>query len=357
VPFVGEDVPSPKFVEEVPSLPAGHALELIELLDRIGCPSAPVLERAGLARKALEVPDGRLTLEQLQRLIREAIAASKQPWLGFSFGLCTRVPAHGFLGFAAMTAPTVRDALELAVRYAPIRTNIVRLRLVLGAEQSSLVIEERFDLGLARETVLSALAVGIWKIGQALTLQRLTGRVDFAFPPPAYLKQLTADARAAYDLRFSQPENAMHFSSHYLALPIAMAHTTAFRLAREQCERALSELDRAGLERRVREVLPRLGGGVCTVDEVALKLGTSTRTLQRKLKAGGLSFSELTSELRVRQACTLLRDHRLSVEQVAERTGYSDVSNFTRAFRRWTGSTPAAFRKADDGTEGGDRSR
>jgi AraC-like DNA-binding protein len=349
VPFVGEVVPLPKFAEELPSLPAGHALELIELLDRIGCSSAAVLERAGLARQALEVPEGRLTLEQFQTLIREAIAASKQPWLGFSFGLCTRVPAHGFLGFAAMTAPTVRDALELAVRYTPIRTNIVRLRLELGPEQCSLTIEERFDLGLARETVLSALTVGIWKIGQTLTQQRLGGRVDFAFPPPDYLKLLTTDSRGTYDLRVGQTENAMRFPSHYLALPITMAHTTAFRLAREQCEQALLELDRAGLERRVRDVLPRLGGGVCTVDEVALKLGTSTRTLQRKLKAGGLSFSELTSEVQVRRACTLLRDHRLSVEQVAERAGYSDVSNFTRAFRRWKGTTPAAFRKGDVG--------
>ena len=125
-----------------------------------------------------------------------------------------------------------------------------------------------------------------------------------------------------------------------------MSHASAFQLAKEQCELALSALDRAGLERQVRDALTRVGGGVLTVDEVALKLGTSTRTLQRKLKAEGLSFSDIADSLQEQQARTLLRDERMSVEQVAERVGYSDVSNFTRAFRRWTGETPAAYRRS-----------
>jgi AraC-like DNA-binding protein len=95
----------------------------------------------------------------------------------------------------------------------------------------------------------------------------------------------------------------------------------------------------------VREVLPRAGGGVRSVEEVAEALGISTRTLHRKLKAEGVVFSDITDAHQHKQACALLRDARLSVEEVAEQVGYSDVSNFTRAFRRWTGLTPAAFRK------------
>jgi AraC-like DNA-binding protein len=68
------------------------------------------------------------------------------------------------------------------------------------------------------------------------------------------------------------------------------------------------------------------------------------RTLQRKLKAESISFSEIAA-LQEQQACVLLRDERLSLEQVAEQVGYSDVSNFTRAVRRWTSQTPAPWRR------------
>ena len=70
----------------------------------------------------------------------------------------------------------------------------------------------------------------------------------------------------------------------------------------------------------------------------------SSRTLKRKLKAEGTAFSDILDQLAIEQARKLLRS-ALSVEQIAERMGYSDVSNFGRAFRRWTGTTPAAYRR------------
>jgi AraC-like DNA-binding protein len=96
---------------------------------------------------------------------------------------------------------------------------------------------------------------------------------------------------------------------------------------------------------RVREALPRKDGGFHSLEQVAERLGVSARTLKRKLKVEGKAFSDLLDEIALEQARVLLRQPGLSIEQVAERLGYSDVSNFGRAFRRWTGVTPAAFRR------------
>jgi AraC-like DNA-binding protein len=331
--------------KERATIPASHALDLADLVQELGGSSVRLLASAGLDRSQLEPPSAVLGLTQMQTLVAQAIAQTGQPWIGVLLGLRMRVPAHGFLGFAAMTAPTVREALDLVVRYAPIRSDVLRISYEVQGAECTVYLDEQVDLEEARDTLLIALVTGIWCIGEALTGQKLTGRAEFTFPAPAYAALALQTPLRVHQIAYARPRNLMRFDSSYLDLPFAMAHASAFQLAKEQCELALAALDRAGLERQVREALPREGGGVCTVDEVALRLGTSSRTLQRKLKAEGISFSDIADALQEQQARALLRDDRLSLEQVAERLGYSDVSNFTRAFRRWTGETPAAWRR------------
>jgi AraC-like DNA-binding protein len=324
------------------SVPASHAVELAKVVKLLGVPPERLFEGSGLSLAALAQPEARISLAAGEQLVARAIELTGQPGIGIMLGFRMRVPAHGYLGFAAMTAPTVRHAIDLAVRYAPTRTTAISLRLEEGESDAALFIEERCDLGKARHTILFALAVGIWRMGESLTGKQLVGTAEFAFPAPSFAPQVVGSPVAAL---YDRPANCLRFSRSYLDLRLAMAEPTASQLAQEQCERELEALDRAGLEARVREALPRTGGGVRSADEVATALGISSRTLHRKLKAEGVTFSEIAEALQHRQASDLLRDERLSIEQVAERVGYSDVSNFNRAFRRWTGLTPAAFRK------------
>ncbi|MFT3923331.1 MAG: AraC family transcriptional regulator [Myxococcales bacterium] len=324
------------------SVPASHAMDLAKVVKLLGISEDRLFDGMGLSRPALQQPDARISLAVGERLVARAIELTGQPGLGIMLGFRMRVPAHGYLGFAAMTAPTVRHAIDLAVRYAPTRTTALAFRLEERESDAAFYIEERCDLGAARLTVLFALAVGMWRMGESLTGKQLVGTAEFAFPEPSFAPQVVGSPVTA---QYGKPANCLRFQRSYLDLRLVLAEPTASQLAQEQCERELEALDRAGLEARVREVLPRAGGGVRSADEVATALGISSRTLHRKLKAEGVTFSEIADTWQHRQACVLLRDDKLSIDQVAERVGYSDVSNFNRAFRRWTGLTPAAFRK------------
>jgi AraC-like DNA-binding protein len=93
----------------------------------------------------------------------------------------------------------------------------------------------------------------------------------------------------------------------------------------------------------------RPGGGFPTLDAAARTLGLSSRTLKRRLADEGTDFTTLLDEQRRQRALLLLRSANLSVEAVAEQVGYSDVANFTRAFRRWSGTTPTAYRSSFGG--------
>jgi AraC-like DNA-binding protein len=324
------------------SFPAIHVLELLRMMRGFGLGAQELLAGSGVTEEALETRDARVSISALQQVVGRAVALTGQPGLGIMLGLRMRVPAHGYLGFAALTAPTLRHAIELAVRYSPTRTTALGLRFEEG-EPSSLYIDEYCELGAARETVLYMFTVGLWRIGEELTGRRLSGVAEYAFPEPAARPHMSG---APVSVVYGQPAHRLRFSRGYLELPLIMAEPSASLLAQEQCERELEALDRDTLVERVRGVLPRPEGGVRNVDEVAAALGISVRTLHRKLKAEGIVFSDLSKALQQREACRMLADASLSIEQVAESVGYSDVSSFTRAFRRWTGTTPAVYRRS-----------
>lgn len=325
--------------KEEPTFPVVHALDLALALRGLGVDTASLFD--GLVDAAvLSDPDARLGLSVVEKLLARARSISGQEALGFLLGLQMQVPAHGYLGFAAMTAPTARHALELAVKFAPTRTNALRLSLEVH-EQAFLYMDELLDLGSVRDTVFVALAVGIWRIGETLTGTPLVGRAEFAFAEPSYM----GEQHGPLSARFNQPRNCLVFDPGYLDLPLTTAHASASQLAQEQCERALAELNQPQLISRVREAMLTRDGEFHDLAGVAKTLGVSERTLKRKLQAEGAAFSEISDSVRCDHARTLLRDPKLSIDEVAERTGYADTSNFTRAFRRWTGKTPAAFRR------------
>lgn len=328
------------------TLPAVHVLDLADLVfSTWGIAKQVLLSGTGLTVEALEVDEARVPLSAVARVLARAKELTNESGLGFFLGMRMLVPAHGYLGFAVMTAPTARHALELAARYAPTRTSVLKIELVVEGAWATLYLDEMVELGELRDSLLVALVVGIWRIGEALTGQRLHGSADLMFEAPPYADRFE---NAALPVRFGQPRNAIRFEAQLLDLPLTMAHPTALKLAQEQCERALERLDRDDLVMRVRSFIVNPEGGFRSLEEVASKLMVSTRTLKRKLKAEGSAFSEVLDAVQRERACELLLSEQLSMEEVAERSGYSDVSNFTRAFKRWTQQTPAAYRRAHE---------
>ncbi len=89
------------------------------------------------------------------------------------------------------------------------------------------------------------------------------------------------------------------------------------------------------------ELLPHGKAGIA---DVARRLNTSARTLSRKLREEGAGFAEIRDALRAALARRYLADRALPVSEIAWLLGYLEVSSFTHAFRRWSGTTPREFR-------------
>jgi AraC-like DNA-binding protein len=323
------------------TLPAVHALHLLEVLARWQVTPAELLQPFGLTLEAISDPHAKMPIGMVEKLMERARSLSGEPALGIYLGLSMRASAHGYLGFAAMSAATVKEALELAQRFTPTRTSALGLRLCIDGKVASVVLEEHAALGAARETIVLSLLVGLWTIGRALTGRELEGSADVAFPEPSWFP------RGAVQVRFSQPVNQLVFDAKLLDLPLVMSDPAALRLAREQCEQELNALGAGeSMASRTRRLLAKEGGGFRSLEEVAKKLHVSTRTLKRKLADEGTAFSKVLDDERRAHALLLLRAPEATLDEISERLGYSDLANFTRAFRRWTGQTPGAFRRS-----------
>jgi len=325
------------------TMAAAYALHLLEVVERWQIAPDDLLDVSGIHREALTDPAARLPMTAVERLVERALQLTGEPALGLFMGYEMRPSWHGFLGFAVMSAATLREAIELLSRYAPTRSTAFGLNLHIEGTQASLVLEEKVHLGAAREALVTATLIGLWQTGNAVTGSELPGSAEFAFAEPEYCHRFAPLIPAK--LRFSQPRHRLLFDAALLDLRLPMADRVALRLAREQCQRELEAIGHDGrLVSMVRSLIAPRRGGFRSLEEVACLLHVSVRTLKRRLAARGTSYSALLDEARRDRALILLGSGMLSVEQVADQLGYSNAANFARAFRRLTGTTPRAYR-------------
>jgi AraC-like DNA-binding protein len=326
------------------TVPVTLVAQLAELLKRWHIPSEELLEGSGVSKTVLEDPLGRIAVGTMHALLDRARLLTGEPGLGYYLALQKRVSVYGYLGFAASSAPSVREALQLATRFAPVFSTSISLELRIDGKEAHLRLDENIDLGNVRDMVLISLMLGLQTIAGSLTGKaQEAGSADITIPEPPYQGRF---AHLVPRWRFGQPANRIVLDASVLDSPIVTADPMSLKLARALCERALDELGfDTGLVDRVRRTLARDEGGFRSLENVADEIHLSQRTLKRRLAAQGVSFSTLVERERQEQALTLLRSSRFSIEEVAERLDYSNASTFVRAFRRWTGTTPAAYRR------------
>lgn len=325
-------------------VPGSYLGLLTDVVARWQVTPARLLEGSGIRPDDLVTPGFQLPLGAYAALCRRAIALTGEPGLGLHMGLQMKVTCHGPIGLAAMVARNVREALEVTREFMRLQSPVVTLRLETEGDLASLYFDEPDPAQPLTDFGVMFLMAGFSAMGSAVTGQRLTGRADTRIARPAYLDRFAHLLPG--EVSFGQACNRLVFPAAYLDIPLVMADAVAARMAREQCKRELSALaGRSGIVEIVREIAHDEVMGFRPVEEVAQALHVTERTLQRQLAAAGTSYKDIVDGLRRARALEMLGQPRHSLQAISDALGYTDVSNFTRAFRRWTGETPAGYRR------------
>jgi AraC-like DNA-binding protein len=329
------------------AIPAVYVRHLAEVLRQLRVPTAPWLAQQGISPADLDDPAWHATFERFEALVRDALTRTGEQALGLIVGERLLANTHGMVGYAALQSGTIRQAIDLFRRFARLRLALLHVDVEEDGEVVWVRLRASRPLGDVERPILEAVVLSVKNLLDAITRDpRSAARVAFPFPEPPY--GAMAREILAATVGWSQPWCGVAVRRADLDQPLRQGDPAAFAEAAQLCQRALEQLDVADdWAGRVRRLLLERQHGFPSLATVARRLHTTPRTLHRRLADAGVSFQDLLDTTRASLAGELLRTPNLTVEDVAFQLGYTEVANFRRAFRRWTGLSPAAWRAAE----------
>lgn len=317
----------------------------LRLMESCGIEPAGVLRAAGLDAHSFDAPHQRIARTKSDALVRALIARIPDPAFGLRAAQCWH-PSHlGVLGYAWMSSSSLRSALARLARYW--RTIASDVEVALHELPAEVALSHKppplpEDLDRVRGDVAMAILHGMCRssYGERFVPQRV------AFRHAAPSDRRPYETLFGCPLSFGAEANRLVLSRELAdhALPTANRQLAAMHdriLAEELARLAKGDV----LARARASLLERLTSGALSEEDLAGDLHMSRRSLQRRLAEADASYQVLLDDTRKDLALRYLEDPAKSATDVTFLLGYSQQSAFTRAFRRWTGMSPSAYRE------------
>lgn len=329
------------------SLLASVTQVLWKALENEGYDNRRLFERAGLDPDKLHDANARYAYAGVRKLWQLTIAETDDPCFALVAARCWHPTNFHGLGFAWLASTNLKEAIERTIRYFRIVTSDPeQLYLVEHDNRYEFImdathvvhraLDEEYDLFLAllvdmcRSSCESTLNL------QHVALQR---------PEPYCAKDF--ETYFAAPVTFSATQNAVVFNKTDLerALPTANAELA---LANEQIvQRCLARMVHSDIVMQVKtKLIQELPSGNISEEIIAEDLYMSQRSLQRRLREEGTTYKELLNETRRDLAAQYIKASSVSINEITYLLGFSEPSNFSRAFKRWTGVSPSEYRQS-----------
>ena len=345
-----------------PTIAAGYPKALLDFAVSRGADRQVLIERSQIRLDDLKDQDNRIPLANYLALLKASIELCNEPALSLLFGEAVRLQDISLVGLIGVAFDNVESVRRQVNRYAP---------LTLDADDGGTA--DAIELVRENGDVWMKFTSEIYKANPLLTESGFARNVcgtralqaslsasmpslaNLQFPKAIRFTHTEPSYRAEYDRIFAVP---LFFGSHMNALLIDEAilnmklpRTNPYlsEIMSARAEELLKSLESSKTTRgRVENLLiPILHTGEASMDMIAGKLALSRQTLFRKLKAEGVTFEQVLDQLRHKLALDYLNGKKVSVNETAYLVGFSEPAAFSRAFKRWTGSSPRMARLKD----------
>ena len=326
------------------STPATYVVILIDLARRRGVAAADLLAGTPLSEASLATMGMRVNDEHFTTIVANAYAMTGDQALGLHLGQRLNLSAHATVGQAFMTCENLAQVLTFFLKYYHILAPGMDLKYRQHAGRCWLTahLPAADRVAFRYELFFAAFA---YNLGLLLNKQDFGYRLELPYAEPDYVAEyyplfgnnLYFDSEVA---RISLPE-------HWLKALLPSSNPALLTLYEQECQRLLADLEENdSLTEQTVQLLRKLAGHYPQMPQVAAMFNYGPRTYRRRLAAEGSSFQQLLDQVRTEHATHCLKNTRLPLVSIAFMVGFSDISNFRRAYIKWTGHSPGETRRS-----------
>lgn len=289
-------------------------------------------------------PDGRVSLLEAQTMLERGVERSRDEYLGLKLGTTMSLGTAGVFDYVVRSAPTMRDSFAVISRYSRLLTDSFRVTVEARRRQTLIRLDD--ESSWPRSAADFAMG-SLYKLHVAEQIPASQVECWFAYSAP---RDISFHARTfpGVSLKFGAPFFGFVFEAAGAEAPMPGADASLHMLLRARADAILTELTSshslASVVRRV--LLEAIPTGDASVEAVARTLRMSRRTMTRRLERERTTFQAELDTARRQLALDHLRQGKAPLTEIAFLSGFSHVESFHRAFKRWTGQTPLAYRSA-----------
>ncbi len=326
-----------------PTTPAQYVVILLDLARQRGVETADILAGTPLSEAGLATMGARIDEQDFVRIIDNAYRLTGDKALGLHLGKRLNLSAHATVGQAFMTCENLQQVLNFFLKYYHILAPALELDYQRHDGRCWLTPHSPWEQDRPWFTHEVLFAGLVHSLQMLLNQPALQFRLELPYPEPDYVeeyRELFGD-----DLGFNCKRGRISFAEEWLTATVPSSNPALLALYEQECQRLLADLQDDGtLTERTLQLLRKLEGHYPQMPQVADMLNCSPRTYRRRLDAEDASFQQLLDQVRTEHATHYLQTTRLPLASIAFMIGFNDVSNFRRAYIKWTGQTPTETR-------------
>jgi AraC-like DNA-binding protein len=331
-----------------PMISATVTTGLIDAITSAGGDPEELLRRLNLDRAVFNQPERFIACADFARLLEHAARATADDAFGLHFGARGNPKDIGPLAYAVLNAPTIARAIDVAARYLHLHNQAIELSTTATAQLVYLrYIHSNVGQDAPRQFNEYSMAMALNVLRMMAGSQWAPREAQFAHAAPPDVSEHIRVVGAPVE--FGCATNALIVEREFFERAVPAADPRLFQIMGRYLDDVLGHMphDDGALTPVRKAIAESLREGGPNLRRVAQKLAASPRTLQRQLKRYGVEFKNLADDTRRQFAMDYLKNPEDSLTQIAFLLGYSEVSAFNRAFKRWTGKTPSDFRRGD----------
>lgn len=318
---------------------------LCDYLLRKGYEEQALNEFLDLKLDELNSDESRVNLDRYYALWREAVEFSGRDDLALRLASRNVMEGMGLVGHVFFNCKTLKDALEHYKRYYQLVNQSIEINLVQTDEEAIVQYLVKDGFEYCRYEMEYSLTIAAQRAKLLLQSGLDIRYVSFPHPQPDYLEAYEKTFRCP--IYFDQPHAEIAFDVHYLDYKMPRNSPSLYKVLTAHLDRLLGSLGKgASIASKVESIVrKKISDPELDADYVASRLSMSRNTLYRKLKKEGVAYQDIVDGVRADYAIRNLESGECSVTELTFILGFSEVSAFSRAFKRWTGRTPNSYLK------------